>query len=150
MARNYQQGTYTLKNPEKYLGTRSEIRYLSSYEYECWKFFDTRPQILEWGAETVIIKYFNPVKNRQARYIVDAFVKWKDKDGVIHEALIEIKPESQTRSKPPVKGRKSQKTYLDECATWMVNQAKWQAAQKYAEERGWKFQLLTENQIFRG
>lgn len=150
MARNYQQGTYKIQNPDKYLGTKSEIRYLSSYELEVWKWCDRTPNVIAWSAENVVVPYFNPVKNRKARYIVDAFVKWIDVNGEIHEALIEIKPAAQANKKPPTKGRKSQKTYLEECATWMVNQAKWNAAQKYAEERGWKFQILTENQIFRG
>ena len=30
----------------------------------------------------------------------------------------------------------------------MKNQAKWEAANRYAKERGWEFKILTEDNIF--
>jgi hypothetical protein len=148
MARNYQQGYYEVQNKDKYCGTKTTIRYLSSYELHFFKWADRCPSVLSWSAENTIVPYFNPIKNRQARYIVDIYLKYKDKNGNIREELVEIKPEQQ--AKKPQKGRKSQKTYETEMMTWIVNESKWKAAQQYAKERGWGFRVITENSIFRG
>jgi hypothetical protein len=146
MARNYIQGVYDVKNKNKYIGTKNP-RFLSSYELAVFEWADRTPAVLKWGAEVVVVNYFNPVKNRKARYIVDLYIQYVNKEGVVKEELIEIKPSNQTIQ--PRRGKKSERTYLDESLTWATNQAKWEAAEKYAAERGWGFRLLTENGIFR-
>jgi hypothetical protein len=146
MARQYQQGTYDVQNKDKYIGAKNP-RYLSSYELAVFQFCDRSPNVIECGSETTIVKYYNPVKQRLARYIVDIYIKYKDKAGNIHEELIEIKPKAQC--KPPTKGRKRKDVYEQEVLTWMVNQAKWEEASKYADQRGMKFRILTEDSIFR-
>lgn len=148
MARNYTQGYYEVKNKEKYCGTKTTIRYLSSYELKFFEWADRCPSVISWSAENTIVPYYNPIKQRQARYIVDIYIKYKDKKGTIHEELVEIKPIQQC--KKPTKGRKSQKTYETEMMTWIINEAKWKSAQQYAKERGWGFRIITENSIFRG
>lgn len=147
MARNYQQGVYEVKNREKYVGTK-DPRYLSSFEKHTWAWCDRSPNVLKWGAEIIVVPYYNPVKKRNARYIVDFYMKYKNRHGEIKEALVEIKPKSQCRK--PVRGRKKESTYLEECMTYAVNQAKWEAATKYALERGWEFRVITEESIFKG
>lgn len=148
MARNYKQGTYTVKNKDKYIGTK-DPRYLSSFELRTWEWCDRSPAVLKWGAEVVVVEYFNPVKNRKARYIVDVYIKYMNKHGEVKEELIEIKPLDQCS--PPKKGRgkKAESTFLQESLTWATNQSKWEAATKYAEARGWTFRILTEQSIFR-
>jgi len=146
MTRSYKQGIYEVTNMSKYIGTKSP-RYLSSYELEVFQWADRSPTVLKWGAEVVVVEYFNPVKNRKARYIVDLFMEYVTKTGEVKKALIEIKPSSQTT--PPKKGRKSENTYIQESLTWMTNSAKWDAAAKYANDRGWDFRILTEKSIFR-
>ena len=148
MSGNFKQGEYEIQNWDKYIGNKNP-RYLSSYELHAFQYFDRSPAVIKWGAEVVVVEYFNPVKNRRARYIVDIYVKYKHKSGEIREELIEIKPSQQCT--PPKKGRgkKAEQTYLKESMTWMINSAKWEAAQKYAAERGWKFGLLTEKNLFR-
>ena len=148
MARNYTQGTYEAVNKDKYVGTRA-ARYLSGWELEVFRWCDRSPNILKWGSEVVVVPYYNPVKQRKARYLVDVYMKYRNKSGEIKEALIEIKPLSQC--KKPSKGRrKKESTYIEECLTYSVNQAKWEAASKYAAERGWEFRAITENSIFKG
>ena len=147
MARNYIQGIYEVKNKAKYVGTKNP-RYLSSYELKFFEFCDRHPLVLEWGSETVVIKYYNPVKQRMARYLLDVYIKYQDAEGNIHKEYIEIKPAAQTRK--PKKGNKSAKTYGYEMMTWMVNEAKWQEATKQAEARNMKFRIVTENSIFNG
>jgi hypothetical protein len=41
------------------------------------------------------------------------------------------------------------KKYLNEVKTWGVNQAKWEAALEYCKDRDWKFQILTEKELYR-
>lgn len=144
--RNYKQGTYEVKNWDKYLGTKNP-RYLSSYELEVFQFLDDEPSIEKWGAEIVIVEYFNPVKEKKSRYIVDVYVEYVNKNGDRKKKLIEIKPSRDI--KRPFKTRnKRQTTFEEEMRTWAVNRTKWEAAHKYASERGWEFEIFTEKQIF--
>lgn len=148
MARNYKQGIYEVKNKDKYIGTK-EPRYLSSYESYFFSWCDRSKAILKWGAEVVVVNYFNPVKNRNARYIVDVYIKYVDKNGDIREELIEIKPHDQCSAPTKGRGKKAENTYIQESLTWATNQSKWEAATKYANERGWAFRLVTEKSLFR-
>lgn len=146
MARNYKQGTYEVINKDKYIGHKNP-RYLSSYELEVWRWCDRSPAVVRWGAEVVIVPYMSEVKGRKSRYIVDLYVEFVDRHGVMHKELIEIKPYAQTQK--PVKKSKSKNTFIQESLTFQNNQEKWEAATKYAKERGWVFRILTEKQIFK-
>lgn len=88
--------------------------------------------------------YISPVDNSPHRYFVDFKVQIRENDGSHKTYLVEIKPEAQT--KPPVKNR-NKKRYLSEAVTYATNEAKWKAARRYAEERGWKFIILTEQDL---
>ncbi len=139
------QGKYEVINKEKFMGAKPP-RYLSSYELEVFRFLDKNKNVIRWGSENIVVPYENPVKQRKARYYVDIYMEYYDKKGVIHKELIEIKPMNQ--SKPPVRGKKKQSTYDQESLTYMVNMAKWSAADKYATMHGWVFRILTEQSIF--
>ena len=39
------------------------------------------------------------------------------------------------------------KKYIREVILWGKNEAKWKAAQEYCKDRGWSFQVFTEEQI---
>ena len=146
MAKETLKGTYKVKNKEKYLGT-TDPRYLSSWELFVFKKFDMNPNVLAWSSEGVKIPYFSTVDNKQRLYLVDLYVKYRDRNGVIHEELIEIKPAVQC--KPPVKTKgKRKKTYLEECATFQRNTDKWKSCSIYAKKRGWTFRIITEKEIF--
>ena len=141
------QGTYDVKNKDKYVGTKNP-RYLSSYELQFFLWADNNKNILKWGAESVIVPYYDPVREKKRRYIVDVYIKYQTKSGSIREEIIEIKPMSQTQ--PPVKGkRKAQHVFESEQQTYITNLAKWEAAKQYAQERGWKFRVITEYNIFK-
>lgn len=148
MARNYSQGTYIVKNKTKYVGTK-EPRFLSSYEEQFFSWADRSPAVVQWGAEVVVVDYYNPVKGRKARYIVDIYIKYVNKNGETKEELIEIKPLSQCSAPRKGRGKKAENTYIQESLTWAVNQAKWEAASKYAEARKWTFRIVTEQSLFR-
>lgn len=78
------------------------------------------------------------------RYFVDFIVKMQTNTGV-ETHLIEVKPLAQCA--PPKKPKKASQGYATRVLTYMVNQAKWEMADQYAKKRGWKFTLLTENDI---
>lgn len=145
--RNCQQGTYIVENKEKYVG-KSNPRYLSSWERHADTYLDHHPNVIEWGAETVVVKYYDPMRQRNRRYMVDLYFKVKDASGDIITYLAEVKPHAQTL--PPKKtARKRQDVYEEEQRTYITNQCKWQAAEEYAKVRGWRFIKLTEYEIFK-
>lgn len=126
-------------NPQKYAGDHTNIIMRSSWETRFAIWCDTNPSIIKWSSEETVIPYVSPIDNRIHRYFVD--FKIQTSKGTY---LVEIKPEQQT--KPPVGTRKT-KRFLTEAATYMVNQAKWQYAKKYAEDRNWKFMIITEKEL---
>jgi hypothetical protein len=79
------------------------------------------------------------------RYFVDFYIKKKMPDGKTKSALIEIKPKAQTR--PPAVINKPNKRYINEVMTWGVNEAKWKAATSFCKDRGWDFEILTEDHL---
>jgi len=142
----YHTGHYTPKNPEKYKGNYP-IVWRSSWELKFLKWVDSTPEILEYISETVFIHYFNPVKQRMARYFPDFIIKQKKKDGSIKRYLIEVKPHKET--KPPVRKQgKKKATLLYEQMSWAVNQAKWKQAQIWAKKHNMEFLIITEKSLF--
>ena len=59
--------------------------------------------------------------------------------------MIEVKPKKQTR--PPKTPKRKTKSYLYECKTYAVNQAKWKAAVEFCEDRRIKFKIITEDEL---
>ena len=144
-------GRFRPKNPNKYKGNPSNIIYRSLLERRFMVYLDNHPSILKWCSEEIIIPYVSPVDNRVHRYFPDFYMKYKNKDGVIKEDLIEVKPFSQCSPPNPKKkltktGRTS-KRYLKEVQTYIVNEAKWKQAQNYCKDRNWNWRILTEKDI---
>lgn len=141
----FQQGFFKPLNPEKYVGNVNNIVYRSSWELKVFSLFDKHPDVLKWGSEEIIIKYYNPHDQTYHRYFPDIIALMKDKDGKVKKYLIEIKPFCQTI--PPVMSkRKRLKTYVKECITYGVNQAKWKAAKEWCERQNLNFLVLTEKE----
>jgi len=144
MAR-YHQGMFRAKNPQKYKGDPSNIVYRSSWELKLYMQFDSRPDVLEWSSEEVIVPYISPKDNKKHRYFPDAVIKIRDRNGVIKTIMVEIKPFKQTL--PPVKGKRMSKGFINEVLTYAVNDAKWKYAREFCKTRGWDFQIITENEL---
>lgn len=106
---------------------------------------DENPNVTEWANEEIIIPYLSPVDNRWHRYFPDFFVRVKNRIGVSEAMILEVKPKSQ--SIPPQKRSKITRRYINEVMTWGVNEAKWEAANNYCKERGWKFRVITEDDL---
>ena len=111
-------------------------------------FCDENTAVIKWSSEEVVVPYISPIDGRRHRYFVDFWVRLQKPDGTIEECLIEVKPKKQTQKpEQPMSGRIS-KSKLFEIKNWMINSAKWAAAENYCEGRGWRFRLLTEENIF--
>jgi hypothetical protein len=144
MTKNFQQGYYQPKNPHKYVGDTSKIRYMSSYELETHAFFDNNDRVLRWASEEIAIPYLKPTDGKLHKYYPDYWVEYVNRNGEIIHEIIEVKPASQTRIP-----RANTKHRLYEQLTFAVNTAKWQAAQAFCEAKGWKFRIITEKSIFK-
>lgn len=137
----YYQGKYKVKNPHKYVGNIDNIIYRSSWELRFLNWCDSNSGIKFFSSEETIVPYMSPVDNKQHRYFVD----FKIVTSAGKTFLVEIKPHVQTL--PPVKSSRKTKRFLTEASTFLVNQAKWEYAKRYASARGWEFVVLTEYDI---
>lgn len=142
-------GTFRPINYEKYRGNVSNITYRSRWELKLMMHLDSHPDVLEWASEEIIIPYRSPLDGKIHRYFPDFYVKKKNANGIIEKVLIEVKPAAQV--KPPMiqetKTRKPSKKYINEVATYAVNQAKWKAAENYCLDRQWRFMIMTEKEL---
>ena len=139
-------GKYKIKNPNKYLGNPTNIIYRSLMERRFMEWCDSNDKCYKWSSEEVIIPYISPLDNKKHRYFPDFLIQtpkgW---------FLIEVKP--LTQSRPPKKlvvenlELKKKRRYIKSVQTWLVNEAKWKAATKVCEKKGWSFQILTEKQL---
>ena len=137
-------GKFIPKNPQKYKGDATKIIYRSSWEVKVMKYLDDHPNVIWWGSEELVIPYWSPVDNKKHRYFPDFIAKIKQKNGVVKTFVIEVKPEAQTN--PPTQKRKTQR-YIQEAATYVINQSKWKAATEFCKDNGWEFQVLTEKHL---
>lgn len=143
--KNYTQGIYKHKFPEKYKGSLPCI-FRSGLELKSFRYLDNNPNVISWGSESIIVPYISPKDGRMHRYFVDLIAKLKRKDGTTQTLLIEVKPEKQTL--PPVESkRKKQSTILYEKIQYAINIKKWEAATNYAKSKGMLFLILTEKNI---
>jgi len=139
-------GYFFPKNPKKYKGDVNNIVYRSLWERKVFSKLDIWDNVLEWSSEEIIIRYRSPIDMEIHRYFPDVYVKMKTKDDKIIEMVLEVKPLAQTLE--PKKPKRITKRYLEELATYGINQAKFKAASAWCADRGWKFQLITEKNIF--
>lgn len=137
----YHQGIYKPIHPKKYVGDVDHILFRSGLELKWFKFFDMHPHIVQWKCEETVITYYNPIKHKMSRYYLDVHIKYKTKKGDVREAIIEIKPLEQVK-RPIMK--KNTKGYRYAVSQYIINEAKWNAAQEIAEKNGIEFKILTE------
>jgi hypothetical protein len=137
-------GWFTPKHRSKYKGDSENVVYRSSWELRVMKWLDENPSVIWWASEELIIKYKSPIDQKIHRYFPDFIVRLKQKNGTESTVVIEIKPQKQTVK--PEQKRKT-KRYLQEAATYAINQEKWRAADLFCKEHGWQFKVLTEKDI---
>jgi len=141
------QGYFNPKNPDKYKG-KTPIIYRSSWERKFMIMCDTKEEVIIWSSEPVEIKYWSSLDNKEHKYYPDFYMKVK-KGEVFEEYLVEIKPEAQIRKPEPPKknSKKALKSYKFLAEQYIKNRNKYAYAKQWAEERGWRFIVLTENSL---
>ena len=137
-------GRFTPTNKNKYKGDSENIIYRSSWELRVMRWLDENQNVIWWASEEFFIKYKSPIDQKIHRYFPDFIVRLKQKDGKQSTVVIEIKPQKQTVK--PQQKRKT-KRYLQEAATYAINQEKWRAADLFCREHGWEFKVMTEKDI---
>ena len=134
----FQQGVFTVKNTEKYLG-KGMPKYRSGWELAVFRMCDAHPAIIGWGSETHRIPYKNPLTGKNSSYVPDLLLVYKDKNGQNHAEIVEIKPSGQILGEAKSQLQKAQA---------VVNQAKWETARAWCKAQGLGFRVITEREIF--
>ncbi len=132
--------------PEKYKGTPGNIEYRSSWELNFMKYLDRNPNVIQWMSEERAIWYSDPVAKKKRRYFPDFIVNYKNKEGVMMTEMVEVKPYKQIIG-PPENPKRKTKAWVNSVYTYITNRAKWDAAMKYCEDRGWSFRLVSEKEL---
>jgi hypothetical protein len=145
VANHYNKSKYKPSYPEKYKGDPTNIICRSSWERKFCIYCDKNENILEWGSEEIALPYRSPLDNKIHRYFPDFYVKVRETNGSIKKMLIEIKPKKQC-VEPKVQKKKT-KGYIYEVKEYVRNQAKWEAAKEFCEDRQWEFKVITEDQL---
>ena len=136
-------GKFSPRNPSKYRGDPTGIVYRSLWERQLFRWLDEQPFVESWSSEETVIPYRCRTDNQIHRYFVD--VKMTLTDG--RTFLIEVKPAKETQP-PQSRGRRTPR-FIQEVMTYAKNTSKWEAANQYAADRGWKFEVWTENTLKR-
>lgn len=135
-------GKYKPRNPSKYIGDATNIIYRSMWERYCFLWLDNNTQIKSWSSEEVIIPYYYDVDKKFHRYFVDLKYTTIDEKTFI----VEIKPKKETV--PPKRPDKSRR-YITESLTYIKNQCKWKAAERFAKDHNWVFEVWTEDHLIK-
>ena len=131
-------------HPRKYKGDITNIICRSTWERKFCSYCDLNENVLEWGSEEFFIPYRAP-DGKSRRYFPDFIMKVKEINGGTKTYVIEVKPAKQTR--PPKKRKKVTPSYMYECKTYAMNQAKWRAASEWCKDKRIEFKIITEKEL---
>ena len=134
-------GRYTIKNLDKYAGDPKKVVYRSLWERNTFRWCENNPKVKLWNSEEVVVPYVSSIDKKLHRYYVDLLIQMDNKKTY----LIEIKPKKETQ--PPKSRSRRTKKFINEQLTYIKNNDKWEAANKFAEHNGWKFQVWTEETL---
>ena len=141
-------GRYDIKNPKKYMGVGTCPIYKSRNELVVFSRLDNDPKVIRWGYEILEIPYMNPIDRKVHKYKMDIYCEIKNGDGILR-CLIEIKQSTDmvVPKAPTLANQKSRSRYNYATRTYIVNQAKWNAAIALAKQAGFKMMFITEKDI---
>jgi hypothetical protein len=136
----FAQGRFEMKNPGKYVGTKTPLA-RSSWEFVFMRMLDEHQGVEKWASESIQIPYRDPLTGKYTIYVPDFFITYVDKNGAKHAEVVEVKPASQTLLANVGKSVYNQQQYIK-------NMAKWEAATKWCKQQGIKFRVVNEEHIF--
>ena len=131
--------------PKKYKGDVKNIICRSSWERKFCMWADRKDNVVSWASEEINIPYISPKDNRVHKYYPDFLIKVKESNNRIKTYVVEVKPKKQTI--PPKKRSRITKSYIYECQTYAVNQAKWKAASEFCKDNRIEFKIITEDEL---
>ena len=134
-------GRWKPKNLQKYEGNPTNITYRSLWERQAFKWCDENTEITKWSSEEIAIPYILMTDGKQHRYYPDLKITYTNGKTII----VEIKPKRQTKP-PKVKSRKTPR-YIKEVFAYGMNRSKWTYAEEYVKDRGWEFEIWTEDTL---
>ncbi|MEM2159537.1 MAG: TnsA endonuclease N-terminal domain-containing protein [Candidatus Nitrosotenuis sp.] len=134
-------GRFIPKNPQKYVGNPNNIIFRSSWELSVLKFFDSSNAVLKYASEEFSVPYISPLDGKVHRYFPDFVVSYLDANGNVQQEIVEVKPLKEA-------DERFAKTPLDK-SRLLVNNAKWEAAARFAGNNGMVFRVITEASIFK-
>lgn len=140
MTLKFSQGIYKVQNPEKYIGLGNP-RYRSGWELTFMRFCDNNPSVEQWASESVKIPYRDPLTGKATVYVPDFLIVYVDRNHKKHAELIEIKPANQMLKEKVGKNSYNQAQYVK-------NMAKWEAANAWAKQKGIRFRVINEQDLF--
>jgi hypothetical protein len=136
----FAQGRFEMKYPEKYVGTKTPLA-RSSWEFIFMRMLDEHPGVENWASESIQIPYRDPLTGRQTIYVPDFFIVYIDKNKKKHAEVVEVKPSGQTLKERVGKSLYNQEQYIK-------NIAKWEAASAWCKQKGIRFRVVNEDEIF--
>ena len=136
----FAQGRFEMKNPSKYVGTKTPLA-RSSWEFVFMRMLDEHPGVETWASESIKIPYRDPFTGKYSIYVPDFFVVYNEKGGKKRAEVIEVKPKNQTMRESVGKNRFNQEQYVK-------NMAKWEAASAWCKQKRVRFRIVNEEDIF--
>lgn len=160
------------KDPDKYIGDLTKIIFRSSWELKFMKYCDNFSSIIKWSSEPIPIPYYSPIDEKMHKYNVDFYMRYVMEDGQEKDYIVEIKPLRDTvRPNKPLRGQAyteaynlwkekkipnkptketiiSIKYYNKDMRTFIINNAKFNAASAFGKDRGMEFLVLSEDFLF--
>jgi len=147
----YRQGYYRILNSEKYIGDYHKIIYRSSWELKFCKFCDLNEKVLKWSSESIQVPYLNPLEGSMKTYNVDFYMKVLKDNGEIKEYIVEVKPAKKLEKPKAPRIRLNEKkmnSHIAATKEYLINMHKFDAAKKWATDRGWEFIIVSEQFLF--
>jgi len=136
----FAQGRFEMKNPGKYVGTKTPLA-RSSWEFVFMRMLDEHPGVETWASESIKIPYRDPFTGKYSIYVPDFFVVYNEKGGKKRAEVIEVKPKNQTMRESVGKSRYNQEQYVKKMA-------KWEAASAWCKQKRVIFRIVNEEDIF--
>jgi hypothetical protein len=136
----FAQGRFEMKQPEKYVGTKQPLA-RSSWEFIFMRMLDEHQGVEKWASESIQIPYRDPLTGKYTIYVPDFFIVYNDKNGGKHAEVVEVKPTNHMIKEKLGNSRYNQEQYIK-------NIAKWEAANKWCQQQGIRFRVVSEDDIF--
>lgn len=149
-------GYYEIINKEKYYPSGKAPIFKSTWEAQVFRGLDINANVLAWGYEPLEIYYYSPKYLRYTVYYPDILCHIRMEGGAERKYLIEIKPAKFTvmpkKPVPPTSNdakkweryRKGLASFQYNMKDYMVNMAKWEAAQVWCSKNNVIWKILNE------